>query len=636
MKKLFFTLSALIFVSSAYTQNTTKIHVVSKGETLTQIAKKYHTSTKVLLALNPEAANGINENQKIAIPEPHTAGTTHEVVSKETLYSIAKKYNVSVDQLYALNPDVKNSALQVGQLLVVSKSGTSKKTTSSSAVPKEVKENDPSVKSITVQPGETIYGIAVKNSTTVSQIYELNPEVEKRGIQPGQELKIPTVETPAVARLDGTKVNTSAKTIIVQPKETLYNIAKTYKVTTDQLLEWNPALKEGLKTGMELVVGKPAVKKFELIKDEEIRKSSEDGLKSFKKAKEQRELVLLLPFNMDKVNLNDKVSLSQKLNSDVFLNMTLDFYSGAMIAIDSAKAMNLPLQVKIFDSKESNRSMDVNTLKSQFDFSNTDVVIGPFFQKNVDAISEAFKGSETLIVSPLSTDKGKPYSNQVHTMPNNELLAKAMLGYLKEKGKNTIAVMDPKNKKKALYEEVYPGVKYIETDTKGAVKAEQLVLHLSEEEKNYVILDANSLETAIDLVNALNKLKKKYDIQLVSLDKNENLDSSEINMQDLAQLHLLFPSVTKDSDHWKADKFAEKYREINGSNPNRFAVRGFDVTFDIISRMFTSDNRAQNIFDNGTEQVENKFTYVSENGGIYNNAVYIMYYNDDLTIKEAE
>lgn len=647
MKKLIFTLSSVFFAGVAMAQIGTTFHIVMKGETLTQIAKKYNTTTSNLLLLNPEAAHGLKENQKLNLVSSATVSQVHEVGPKETLYSISKKYQMSVDQILALNPDIKNNALQVGQLLIIKSGSLGTKTQPISTAPSTPSAATTAPKGtlrITVEPGETIYGIAVKNGTTVSQIYELNPEIVNSGIRSGQELLIPSTKTPEVVKLDGTPVKTtsktSVKTIIVQPKETLYNITKTYNVSTEQLMSWNPELKEGLKTGMELVVGQPSLKSFELVKDAssktELSENKREPLRGLQKAKAQRELVLLLPFNMDQINLNDKAAINQKFNSDVFLNMTVDFYSGVMMALDSLKAKNYPLQVKIVDSKESNRAMNVKALKSQFDFSNTDVIIGPFFQKNVDAISEAFKGTETLVFSPLSTEKGQPSANQVHTMPNGGFLANAMLQYVASKNQNTVVVMHPKSERKSLFSGTYPQMKVVTTDAKGAIKAEAIAAQLSKTSKNYVILDSNALETAIGLVNALASLQKTYSIQMVSLDKNDNLDSSEIAMSSLTQLGLLFPSVTNEVSHWQADQFANKYRQKYGVNPNRFATRGFDVTYDIITRMFQSEDRAQNIFSPLTEQVENKFEYVSENGGIYNQAVYILQYDTDLTIKAAK
>ena len=131
-------------------------------------------------------------------------------------------------------------------------------------------------------------------------------------------------------------------------------------------------------------------------------------------------------------------------------------------------------------------------------------------------------------------------------------------------------------------------------------------------------------------------MQKKYDVQLVVLEKSDVLDSTEINTQDLADLKFTFPSVTNESENKKEKKFEEAFKKKYGVNPSRFAVRGFDVTQDVLTRMLQSDDPAENIFGYGSEQIENKFMYVNANGGIYNSAIYILYYDKDLTIKEAE
>src|SRR5690606_16520991 len=70
----------------------------------------------------------------------------------------------------------------------------------------------------------------------------------------------------------------------------------------------------------------------------------------------RKKLTLLLPFNISKIQSDTVNSTSSRLKKDKFLNMTLDFYSGALMAIDSAKTLNLNIDVKIFDSQETKNS----------------------------------------------------------------------------------------------------------------------------------------------------------------------------------------------------------------------------------------------------------------------------------------
>ncbi len=571
---------------------------------------------------------------------------THLVASKETIYGISKQYNIPIEKLYEWNPGLKENGLKEGQILKLAPSANV-------AVDSTSKVN--SINQIKVEAGETVYSLAVNYKTTVSKIFELNPEVEKNGLKEGQLLILPSNSIVEKNRLYTKEVkeisnplpistksdllnNKNVQTIIVQPKETLYNISKSYNVTIEQLIQWNPQLESsGLQTGMELIVAKPSVKKYDLIPEQSaefhkvpVKAEGNPKVYDFSKAKSHRNLSILLPFNIEQFNFNQPISIRQRLNKDVFLNMTLDFYSGALLAIEEAKDKNLPLTVSILDSKEANRSMDVQKLLREIDIQKTDVVIGPFYQKNVDAVSKALEGTEVLVVSPLSVEKGQPYANQLHAMPNTEDLSSAMLDYILKQNQNVVAVCKD-NQRLSFFEN-----QHFSAVSASGLKSTTIQEKLSKTQKNYVILDSNNLQTAIDLVQMLNKLQKEYDIQLVVLDKTDFLDSTELDIKQLANLHLMYPSITLDADNHSSTEFTKWYTEVYGYKPNRFAIRGYDLTKDVIERMFLSDDRAANIFDQQTQRVANKFAYVVENGGVYNKAVYILYYDKDLTIKEAK
>jgi len=634
MKRLFFTLSTLFCATVSFAQTATKTHTVAKGETITQIAKKYNTTNNVLFLLNPEAVDGVSENQIIKIPT--TSSVQHQVQAKETVYGISKQYNIAIEKLYDLNPGLKENGLKIGQFLNLAET-TSKNTAA-------VSNNNQPVKNLAsttviVEKGETIYGIAVKNNTTVSVLYELNQGLVENGLKVGQPINIP-VSGEVKKEIAETSKKTKAKTIVVQPKQTIYNIAKTNNISQEQLMEWNPDLKNGLKDGSTLIVGYS----YEKVpfSDNSAPKPIENTPISVKKGIDlslpndgsTRDLVLLLPFNVANNNFNNP-SINQSIKEDVFLNMTLDFYSGAKMAIDVLKDKNYNLNIKFVDSKETNRALDVNTLKGDFDFSATDVIIGPFFQKNVDAVSETFKNQQTIIVSPLSTEKGKPFPRQVHTMPNTEIVKKEMLEYVISKQERVVAITDGKKTSSQYFSTNYPAITTLSVTTDEKVSPTVLKNLLSETETNYIVYDATSLTTTVELISTLKSLQKEFKIQLVSLEKLDVLESSDVEMNDLIALKYTFPSVTNDASGNKKEKFVKEYKAVYGKNPSRFATRGYDVTYDIITRMFESDEDS-NIFDYGSQQIENKFAYINENGGVYNNAVYILYYDKDLTIKEAK
>src|SRR5690554_6076456 len=139
MKRIIITLWVLIFNITAFAQPATKKHVVKRGETITQIAKKYNTSNNVLFLLNPEAVKGISRSQVLQVPI--ASEVQHRVQPKETVYGISKQYEISIEELYKLNPGVEEYGLKVGQILNITGLSLYNST-------------------IIVQQGETIYGIA--------------------------------------------------------------------------------------------------------------------------------------------------------------------------------------------------------------------------------------------------------------------------------------------------------------------------------------------------------------------------------------------------------------------------------------------------------------------------------------------
>lgn len=613
MKRIIITLWVLIFNITAFAQPATKKHVVKRGETITQIAKKYNTSNNVLFLLNPEAVKGISRSQVLQVPI--TSEVQHRVQPKETVYGISKQYEISIEELYKLNPGLEEYGLKVGQILNITGADSFKNT-------------------IIVQQGETIYGIATKNNTTVSELYEINPELRVGSLREGQVIKLPIVEEFELKNgQNGALVNQEVETIIVKPKETIFNITRTNNVTQQDLLKWNPKLRDGLKEGDTLIVGfiqtaVPIQAEATIVEanhEQSLVNTNENLIK---------ELVFLLPFNLASNNLSNP-SIHRNIQSNAFLNMTLEFYSGAQLAISELEKKNYPLNIRFVDSKETNRAMDVESLKNDFNFSSTDVIIGPFFQKNVDAVSDAFKNQSTLIVSPLSTSEGKPYPRQIHAMPSNDIVKKEMMNYLKLKKQNVVAITDEIKTTRSYFNINLPSAKVMTVGKNEKVSVSNLKALLNNTEVNYIVYDARSLTTSIELIRTLKGLLTEYKIHLVGLEKNDVLESSDISTEDLIALNYTFPSVTNDSENLIRSHFQSKYLKTYGKRPTRFATRGYDVTFDVIARMFRS-NQDSNIFDTTTQQVENKFSYSNENGGVYNRAVFILYYDKDYTIKEAK
>ena len=98
----------------------------------------------------------------------------------------------------------------------------------------------------------------------------------------------------------------------------------------------------------------------------------------------------------------------------------------------------------------------------------------------------------------------------------------------------------------------------------------------------------------------------------------------------------MYPSVTRENNSPEAIVFENEYRKKNNIYPSAYATRGFDVTFDTMMRLAQGKSYQDEAETIATEQVDNKFEYYRKEGGGYTNkGVYVLYYDTDLTIKEA-
>ena len=112
--------------------------------------------------------------------------TTHIVEKGETLYSISRRYGITVDALQKANGMNSSSILKAGQKLTIPDTAITIQKSSSSSSSNEI---------YTVQQGDTFYGIAKKNAMTVDELLAMNGLNKNSVLKTGQKLKVP-VTTP--------------------------------------------------------------------------------------------------------------------------------------------------------------------------------------------------------------------------------------------------------------------------------------------------------------------------------------------------------------------------------------------------------------------------------------------------------
>ena len=652
MMKYFFAtcIMTLFFNSSVFSQEKTTTHKVEKGETISQIAQKYNVTPYDIFQLNPDAQSGLKPNSVLLIPKnksqqkvvvqkkPVAKMITHNVAPKETLYGIEKKYDVSDEALKKANPFLEKEGLQIGQTLVIPTQIGQK---TSNSVQNQVVFHEVLLK-------ETKYSIAKKYDISIDELEKKNPEIVAN-LPVGFKLIIKGNPSTSLPKVEKSTVRDPAKEMVqvltpepspkikyieytVKPKETLFRLSKMAGLSQEEMIALNPDLAKGVEVGMVLrVPASAAIPQEPETKKAYISLSKQNGLNDRKK------LVLLLPFNLSKIEGDTINSTAMRLKKDKFLNMTLDFYAGALIAIDSAKQLGLAIDVSIFDSQETKNSSNVAALIKANNLENAAAIIGPFYQSNVEKTAELLNSYEVPVISPLSKDTGASFSNMLQTIPTTTVVKNAVFDFMRAKNGNIIAVVDKKKVSVIQFiQENHKDVKFSTLTANGGVSAENLKSLFVKDRINYVVMETENTGMIKATMSVLLNAMAAFKVQLVILEPNETLDTDEINFQSLAKLKLMYPSVTRENQSPEAMIFEKEFKRKNKIYPSTFATRGFDITFDTMMRLSQDKKYQETIESTATEQVDNKFEfYKKEDGGFINKGVYILYYDTDLTIKQA-
>ena len=643
MKYIFAICITALLNFGVFAQSKTVTHKVGKGETIAEIAKKYNVTTTDIYQLNPDAQAGLKPNSVLIIPSANAKKTTvsaakvsnsivtHEVLPKETLYGIEKKYGVTDDALKQANPFLEQEGLQIGQKLTIPSNKIQK-------VASEKAEKAEKAVYHYVLPKETKYSIAKQYGISIEELERKNPEVVAN-LPEGFKLLVKGKAVVNNSIITETKKEITVATAVkvaattnysVKPKETLYGLSKMFGISQADLIALNPFLTDGVVEGMVLKV--PLAQATTLESKKEYADLSNTNTTNKKK------LALLLPFNIAKIESDTLNSTTIHLKKDKFLNMTLDFYAGALMAIDSAKVLGLNIDVAIFDSQETKNASAIASIIQNNNLQDSDVIIGPFYQNNVEKTAELLLQNEVPVISPLSKDQGVAYANIFQSIPSPDAVKNAVFVYMRSKGGNIIAVVDKKKGSIIQYiKQNHKDVKFPLLTATGGVSAENLKSLFVKDKINYVVMETANTAMIKATVAAMLSAMVTYRVQLVILEPNETLDTAEISMENLAKLNLMYPSVARDNESAEAQIFKKEFKIKNNVNPTDFATRGFDVTFDTMMRLSQDKKYQETVENSATEQVDNKFEYYKKiDGGYANKGIYILYYDTDLTVKEAQ
>lgn len=557
---------------------------------------------------------------------------SYEVKKKESLKSIAKNYNISTKDLSKLNPGVSRRPAMGTVIIVPNKSYG--KPVGTTVINEGVKAGERGNNLYIVQPKETLYGISKKFEISTEELIAANPQLTD-GLKIGMQLAIPKPDNLEEDETVEYELHTVVK------DNTLYNLSKKYEVSETELMDLNPTLKEGLKLGMIL--------KIRLLKTTEDEK---DGV---------NESFLTMTVFEENVNFNKEINLAvilpYKMNSLVdslmdqnfaknnLLNIATDFHFGAKMAIDSLKAKGLKVNVRYFDSEASKQKLQI-LMSQNNNFNGTDLIIGPLFFDNAKWIS---KQTKTPVIVPIYSRKQETINqeNLIKSFPNRSMQQEKMLSYLENnyKGENVVIINDGLGKSQSQLWQIVNKIKTFDSiQTISVIKPEddyiKREIFLEKLDtlggKNWVLIVSDEIVTTSAGINGLKGFSEEVKIDLFALNKGKNFDNIENVL--LGKLNFTFPtSEIVNTDEDRLDNFYNAFKAKNGAFPSKYALRGFDVTYDALVRYATGGDLEEGLTVGNSIRTASIFNYQKNAFDTFENkGLILVRYNEDLSVTVLE
>lgn len=162
----------------------TFLYTIKAGDTLYSIARRYNTTVPAIISANPFVnPNFLQIGQQLCIPRqriypPCPERNYYTIRPGDTLYSIARFFNVSLDDLLEANPGIEPERLFVGQIICIPLATPPVRCPAGTF-------------SYTIQPGDTFYGIARRYNISVNALTRANPNINPNALLIGQTICVP-------------------------------------------------------------------------------------------------------------------------------------------------------------------------------------------------------------------------------------------------------------------------------------------------------------------------------------------------------------------------------------------------------------------------------------------------------------
>ncbi len=511
---------------------------------------------------------------------------SHIVLEKQTLYSICKAYDVSIEDIYRFNPSVKLDGLKKNSILIIPVSSNNDKKEEEQPEAKKAAEKkavattgQPRRKIHTVKWYEEIEGIEEKYGVSVGAIMQAN-NLKSRKLSKRQRLQIPLPgEYPDESVPESEEIVTAADTVAV----------------SDSL--------------------------------------QEDERKS-----------LFPNIFFPKKNISVSLLMPLKATGSTGSRQNMDFYSGVLLAVYDMQKEGISTELNVYDVADGNLPTDASAIR------NSDLVIGPVASGDITRMLETESDIKALIspLDPRAEDIA--YANKAmiqaptpHSVQYNDLVSwikedmkpEDRVLFITEKGaRQTDATLGMTAAIDSLGIE-YKSLAY--SILEGRNVTETLAYLMSETSTNRVYIASESEAFVNDVVRNLNvMIHQKYDVVLYAPSKIRSFETIEVENFHNTNMHVS-TGYYIDYDNPEVMEFLLSYRALYNTEPTQFAYQGYDIAKYFIGLCSKYGNRWMEKLDEGEESsmLQSTFRFTgTPDGGYLNNGVRRIIYGENWSVEK--
>lgn len=577
----------------------------------------------------------------------------HTVAQGQGLYSIARTYGVTENDIIKLNPG-SEKVIRAGQEL---------------KIPRREQQVG-ALRYHTVQKGETLYRLSVENRVSVKDICDANPGLSAENFKIGQVIVIPpaTDEDPLASTFEAAAGNLPQETVqatetlasetpkyrtthVVERRETIYRICKDYGITQAEFLDANPELKSSkLRKGMTVNIPFSSTELIaikEKIEDamRHIESIPDSTLFSLNDAAQETDLpdiltaAVLMPFCLD-----DTVSVNQK--------MMVEFYQGVLLALERLKDEGISVNLKVLDTGSESHS--INGILTSDKMKDVNIVFGPRYAQHIAQASEwSLEHGVPLVILPANSNTDEVFDNpnvfQINT-PQSYFMQEVYNHFFRQFPNPKVIVLDAEEYNRNPFldglerELKNRGMSYEKTGIDTAPGAIADILDPTRD--NIFIINSSGsapLSTILPTLQLVSRMKDPS-VRTMLFGYPEYQIYAPDHLEEFYEVNTWFySSFYTNNMLQEAASFGASFRrafsrQMMVSYPS-FAAYGYDMAYHFLKCMATYGNgfesHINDTFDNPV-QTGFKFERVNNWGGFVNRKVFFIHLSDQYTVEKID